>query len=705
MTILVGIAIVGFPITIILAWLFDLTPDGVRRTTPGSATGILAIIVSMGLLTAGTAGFVWLIKPGDDAVPTPAIKEILANSIAVLPFRDLSPDGLSQPFADGIAEVLIHRLSTISDIKVIASDSSFAMREKAAEFQNIGRLLGVERVLLGSVQRSGNSLRISTQLIDSRTGESVWTQLFDRDAQDLFAIQDEIALTVAGKLDTEMSATAKARATRAITDDLDAFDLYTLAMHSAKNTPTDAGFAEAIELLEKSLEIDPDLALSWAALASAVYWTSTRGYIPRDEGISRSREYVARALQLDPELSEAYVYQIHLNGMIDDDFEAARRSFEKAIEYGPSNARAYLVFGRVLKRGGNFAEAISAWSKGIELNPVRPGLWLRTNLGGSYNRMGKVDLGMQQFAASIEEERGTALEGQALEHFGSAAGTLGLIVESVAAYEISISKGFDSIRIRFMLAISLFELRDFGAAARELLRAETMIEEAVAQGMRMNPLIYNAEYVRMKLDIANQNYEALLLSAKHFTAIADSDDNGDNENKVNAPIDASMRWLALRRYDEVARLMNEFIEISPDPENYAYAVFANEKIGNSEKTEQLRKDGRDFIKALLDDLPQFKEIPVWLAMFEAAVGENDQAIEYLQQAHAKGYIDHSFLIHMPIFDEIRGDARFVALLEDMLEDTDAMRARVDAARESGDWHSLIAKYFEDQATLDRRDQR
>jgi hypothetical protein len=95
---------------------------------------------------------------------------------------------------------------------------------------------------------------------------------------------------------------------------------------------------------------------------------------------------------------------------------------------------------------------------------------------------------------------------------------------------------------------------------------------------------------------------------------------------------------------------------------------------------------------------------VWFAMFEAAVDENDQAMAFLQQAYAKGYLDHSFLVHMPLFDQIRNDPRFVALLEAMLADTDAMRARVDAARESGDWESLIAKYFEDQDTLDRREQ-
>jgi TolB-like protein/Tfp pilus assembly protein PilF len=707
MTTLVGIAIAGFPITIILAWLFDLTPDGVRRTKPGSATGVLAIVTSLTLLAAGTAGFVWLIKPGHDVAPASADAEMLADSIAVLPFRDLSPDGKSQHFADGIAEVLIHQLSTIEKIKVIASDSSFSLRDRATDFKSIGRLLGVERVLVGSVQRSGDKLRISTQLIDSRSGESVWTQLFDREAQDVFAIQEEIALAVADSLDTVIGATTRNRVRRPITDNADAFDLYTLALHRFKTTPINDGFIEVIDLLEQSLELDPDFALSWAALAGAVYWTIQSGYIPGEEGISRSREYVAKALELDPELSDAHAHMINLHGQVDRDFDAARRSFEKAIEYGPSNSQAYLSFGNILSRQDKFDEAVDVYLKGIELDPVNPGSWLLANLGRAYMQLGDYELGMQQYAAIVEQGRGTNLEGQFLGQFARAAKAYWRFDEAVAAYTIAVDKDFGSIGNRTMLAICLIALRDIDEAEVQLDIAEAMLDEAIAQGMGISNRVLMAEGARMQLDLATENIEGLLVSAKYFTEIADADADDGGSRSNNAMIDASYRWLALGRYDEVARLMTRFVEVVPDVENYAYAVFANYKIGNTELAKQLQREGRALLEAQLEaqlgNQPHSPDDLFWFALFEAAVGKEDQAIEYLQQAYASGFLDYYLLIYIPLFDEFRSDPRFVAVLESMLHDTDEMRARVDAVRESGDWQSLIAKYFEDPDTLDRRE--
>ncbi len=258
-----------------------------------------------------------------------------------------------------------------------------------------------------------------------------------------------------------------------------------------------------------------------------------------------------------------------------------------------------------------------------------------------------------------------------------------------------------------MLAICLIALRDIDEAEVQLDLAEAMNDDAIAQGMGINIRILEAEGARMQLDLATENIKGLLVSAKYFTEIADADADADADDgssrSHNAMIDASVRWLALGRYDEVARLMTRFIEIVPDAENYAYAVFANYKIGNTKKAKQLRKEGRALLEAQLGNQLHSPDDLFWFALFEAAVGEEDRAIEYLQQAYASGFLDYYLLIYMPFFDEIRSDARFVALLDAMLRDTDEMRARVDAARESGDRESLIAKYFEDQDTLDRRE--
>ena len=208
MTALVVGVIIGFPIAVVLAWLFDVGPDGIVRTKPGSVTGVTAIALSIGLLVAGTAGFVVLIvpkSPAPDQSVASATFTPVENSIAVLPFLDLTADAEFGFFADGMAEVLIHRLAQLSELHVIARTSSFMFKGNNVDMREIGRTLNVGRVLEGSVQRSNGRLRIAAQLIDTQTGAHVWSKLFDREEADYFDIQDEISLAVAEAMEAAVS--------------------------------------------------------------------------------------------------------------------------------------------------------------------------------------------------------------------------------------------------------------------------------------------------------------------------------------------------------------------------------------------------------------------------------------------------------------------------------------------------------------------
>jgi adenylate cyclase len=446
----------------------------------------LAIVVSLGLLVAGTTGFVWLIKPGEQASEAALEFDLIAGSIAVLPFEDLSPDHNFVHFTDGISEVLIHQLSAIAELKVIASKSSFAVRDQSFDIRAIGQKLRAEMLLVGSVQRSGNILRISTQLVDTRTGESVWSEIFDREGKDIFAIQDEIALAVAGNLTEPLAPEIKSRVTQVITDDLDAYDLYLLGVHRAQNSVIDDGYAEAIEYFEQAVALDPDLALAWASLASMTFWHGTRGYIPFDEGLRKSREYLAKALAINPELGEAHSHASVLAGLIDRDLVAARLAFERAIEYSPSFWPAYLGFGITLTNYSRHAEAAEVLSKGLELQPYKPEPLLRANLGSSYVHAGKYDKGMRLLAENYADQKGAETEGQYILWMAKTAYGAHRYDDAIAAYEIALRDEHASARGQSELGLAYLAIGDFPAATKEVERAERQVAQQEAEGRSMN---------------------------------------------------------------------------------------------------------------------------------------------------------------------------------------------------------------------------
>ena len=222
MVALIGAVILGFPVVIILAWLFDITPTGLRRDHRSVAS----------------------LLHSDEL-----------RSVAVLPFMDLSPDQDQEYFCEGIAEEILNSLSKIPELDVAARSSAFQYTAGAGDVRKIGEDLGVRSILEGSVRKSGNRLRITAQLVKVADGYHIWSKTFDDDLEDIFSIQDEIALAVADNLDAEVSTAARKRATHVITDNLDAYDLYLLALHSLNTTPIDDGYLETIDLLEQSLRL------------------------------------------------------------------------------------------------------------------------------------------------------------------------------------------------------------------------------------------------------------------------------------------------------------------------------------------------------------------------------------------------------------------------------------------------------------------
>ena len=696
MTAIVGFAMVGFPIAVILAWLFDVGPKGVVRTKPGSVTGILAIVVSLGLLGAGTAGFVWLIKPGQQAEGVALESHLLANSVAVMPFVDLSPNKDAEHLSDGIAQVLIHQLSMIAKLKVIASKSSFAFDREDTDYSSIARKLRAERLLVGSVQRSGDRIRISTQLIDSSTGESVWSELFDREGGDVFAIQDEIALTVAENMDAPLGSAIKERITRVITDNLDAYELYLLGTHHMRISQIDDGYATSIEYFEKAVALDPDLALAWAGLASTTFWHGTRGYISFDEGLRRSREYVARALEIDPELGEAHAHAGFLLGSIDRDLDAARQAFSRASEYSPNYWLAYLLYGLTLNNHGLEHEAAEVLAKGLELQPYEPEPLLRVNLGTTYTAIGEYDKGMRLIAATYKDQKGTNLEGQYIAWLALAAVNSQRFDEAVAFLEIAIGDGHESAKTRASLAEALLGLGDLDSAAREIERAEEIVAQEQAEGRSMHTTTAHVLLNRLQVDTARNDVEGLLATKKDLMTKIDA--GADDQWAWFDIYQAGLITLILGNHDEGSRIMDQLIDhLGPegnDAENYALAAYAHMQIGNPEQAQVYLVAGRNLVAEELNDWQDSAGHLTMVALFEAADGKVDAAVEMLQGAYDIGYRNPFYLFYMPPFEVIRNDPRFVELVRQMRADTALMRERVEKARATGDWESIVARHFE-----------
>ncbi|TVP85330.1 MAG: adenylyl cyclase, partial [Thioalkalivibrio sp.] len=305
---LVVVIALGFPLALLLSWAYELTPEGVKRTEEVPVehpvtgfTGRRLDFAIIGILVLALGWFAWD-RFGPEGVSAPdGIREA---SIAVLPFVDMSPGGDQAYFGDGLSEEILNLLAGIRELKVSGRTSSFAFRGTSVSIPEIGRSLGVAHVLEGSVRRSDDRLRITAQLIETATGFHLWSETYDRRLADVFAIQDEIAGSIANALRLTL-----AGSTGDATSDLEAYDLYLRARTLIYGrAPT--GLAEARLLIDEALALDPDYAPALAASGELSMLLSAYqggyGYIPEREANAAARIALERALELDPKLADAH---------------------------------------------------------------------------------------------------------------------------------------------------------------------------------------------------------------------------------------------------------------------------------------------------------------------------------------------------------------------------------------------------------------
>jgi adenylate cyclase len=295
-------------------------------------------------------------------------------SIAVLPFQNMSGDTEQEYFADGVAEDIITGLSRIRWFFVIARNSSFTYKGTAVDVKLVGRELGVQYVLEGSVRKAGNRVRITAQLIDATTGQHVWAERYDRELEDIFALQDEITETIVAAIEPELSAVERERARRKPPESLDAWDLYQRGLwHMYRFAKEDN--LEAQRLFRRSIEIDPNFASTHAHLAytlhiAAIMDFDEQGSESLDKALSAGREAVA--LDEKDAMGHAFLARVYA---MRREHDLAIEEAEIAIDLNPSLAQAYFGLGFALTFSGRMEEAITQLEKATRLSPHDPNLW------------------------------------------------------------------------------------------------------------------------------------------------------------------------------------------------------------------------------------------------------------------------------------------------------------------------------------------
>jgi adenylate cyclase len=377
-TLVAALAVLGFPITVALAWIFERTPDGLRRDTGVEAAPRTRIAGStwvtpqflsavglgmvLGLVVVGAGS--WLRGGGSTATVTDEANEPIP-SVAVLPFSDLSPDGDQQHMSDGLTEDILTRLARVEELKVTSRTSVMRYRGTHQSMREIGVELGVAHVVAGSVQRAGDRVRITAQLIDAATDQHLWADSWDRSLEDIFAIQSEIASEIARALEVRLGSDA----TRADGTTIEAYELYLRGRDRmqgmARSEAEQASVSgRALALFEEAIAADSTYAPAWASAAIALLQGWREDETARDSALVLAR----RAMALDPrsDLAHIAIGRTHLGR---GELDSALQRFQDALALVPNSAEAWGASGEVLDRQGRYAEAWRAFRRANELDP------------------------------------------------------------------------------------------------------------------------------------------------------------------------------------------------------------------------------------------------------------------------------------------------------------------------------------------------
>jgi TolB-like protein/Tfp pilus assembly protein PilF len=355
--------LIGFPVALVLAWVFDVTPQGIKVTpAPGAhRRRNLILLIGVGVIVSASAGFLLLPR---------AVRQKVDKSVAVLPFQNLSSEPDNAYFADGIQQEVLTRLAKIADLKVISRASTQQYQSKPDNVAEIAKQLGVANILEGTVQKAADQVRVNVQLVNAQTGSQVWAETYDRKLSDIFVVESEIAKGIAESLQATLTGREELALAARSTNNPEAYDAYLrgLAFEARTNYSSDALF-KAIDFYDLAVRLDPNFALAWARLSGAhalLYFNRGDTTAARRDA---AREALENARRLQPDSPETLLFLGYYQYWVLRDYGMAKATFGRVSKMLPGNSEVLYALGAIARRDGHWDESVAYWERGLALDP------------------------------------------------------------------------------------------------------------------------------------------------------------------------------------------------------------------------------------------------------------------------------------------------------------------------------------------------
>ena len=436
----------GFPIALVIAWAFELTPEGIKRTEdvdlaasarqPRKYTWIFVVIVGAAL----SVGLFFTGRYTGRTTTSVAGTELPAKSIAVLPFESLSEDKSNAYFAEGVQDEILTRLAKVADLKVISRTSTQHFKSAPDNLPQIAKQLGVTNILEGSVQKANDQVRVNVQLINALTDAHLWAETYDRKLTDIFVVESDIAKTIADTLQAKLTGSEKIAMAKKPTENPEAYELY-LKGRFFWNKRTAADLRKSIEYFNQAIAKDPGYAQAYAALAQS--WKllpAFNGGAPND-CFPQAEAAAKKALALDDTSSTAHAALASLKGLNGFDYPGAIAEYERTLQLNPNDTTARQWFANdTLANVGQTEREIAELKRAVELDPLS--LVINSNLGVAYIHAGRLDDAIAQLRKTVELD-GTFYYSR--YNLAQALELKGLIPEATAEYQKTMSMTEDPV--------------------------------------------------------------------------------------------------------------------------------------------------------------------------------------------------------------------------------------------------------------------